>query len=386
MTSKNVGREERPHVGLQAGGLSLLPIRLPNARSSLSRLYKIRRGAEAVERGERERAKELLNVATGGAPVLTIDVAAGRYWNEAGRHHADAAATWRDLERLIGYFGQDKLLSDVTTDDVTRLVAWRRGHRVRGNAFVSPATVNRSTTQVLQKLFTRAKKSWGMRFDQEPLWREHRLKEPEERVRELMADEAIRIDASMRPDYEPFFRFARASGARLRECLLRWSEVDWSSQQITKIGKGNRRIVVPITPTIRSILWPLRAHHEQMVFTYVGARTRSGRVKGQRYPITFNGIKTQWKRLRARAKIEGFRFHDFRHDLGTKLLSTSRGPERWFALMLLKTPRQNPPNEPPKEPTADAHDDEDNRHELVVLRRAVEQYDERGCARRSKAA
>src|SRR6187551_2876152 len=34
----------------------------------------------------------------------------------------------------------------------------------------------------------------------------------------------------------------------------------------------------------------------------------------------FSGAKTQWRRTRARAGVEGFRFHDFRHDLGTKLL------------------------------------------------------------------
>jgi integrase len=252
-------------------------------------------------------------------------VAAGRYWTEVGRHHADSAGTWRDLDRLVGYFGKDKLLAETRDDDVARLVAWRRAHRIRGAqgrevAFISPTTVNRSTTQVMQKLFTRAKQSWGMSFEREPNWRKHRLREPEECARELRDDEAERIDAAMRADYEPFFSFARASGLRLRECLLRWSEVDWRAGQIKKKGKAGRTVVVPITSTIRAILWPLRGHHNEVVFTYIAERTRQGRVKGARYPITFNGIKTQWRRLRARAKVEGFLFHDFRHDLATKLL------------------------------------------------------------------
>lgn len=282
-----------------------------------------RREAAAVERGERERAKELLKIASGGVETLTIDVAAGRYWTEVGMHHADSAGTWRDLERLISYFGKDKRLADIRDDDVAQLVAWRRGHRVkarRDGALVSPATVNRSVTQPLQKLFTRARRSWGIRFDREPDWRAHRLSEPQERVRELHNDEAARIDAAMRPDYEAFFDYARASGSRLRECLLRWSEVNWSAGQIRKTGKGGRLVTVPITPTIRAILWPLRGHHDEWVFTYVAERTRGGRVKGLRYPITYNGVKTQWRRLRARAKVEGFRFHDFRHDLATRML------------------------------------------------------------------
>ena len=282
-----------------------------------------KREAEAVERGQREIARELLKVATGGAAALTLDVAAGRYWTEVGQHHADSDGTWRDLERLISHFGKDRPLFDIGDDEVAKLVAWRRGHKVKGRKagpFVSPATVNRSTTQVLQKLFTRARKSWGMRFDSEPNWRTHRLPEPQERVRELHSDEAERIDAAMRPDYEPFFDFARATGLRLKECLLRWPEVNWSAGQISKAGKGGRIVTVPITPTVRAIIWPLRGHHNEFVFTYIAQRTRVGRIKGQRYPIKYNGIKTQWRRIRARAKVEGFRFHDFRHDLATKLL------------------------------------------------------------------
>ncbi|MCP4284080.1 MAG: hypothetical protein GY792_06470 [Gammaproteobacteria bacterium] len=83
-----------------------------------------RREAEAVERGERERAKELLKIATGVVEALTIDMAAGRYWTEVGKYHADAAGTWRDLERLIGYFSAEKRLVDITNDDVTSGLHW----------------------------------------------------------------------------------------------------------------------------------------------------------------------------------------------------------------------------------------------------------------------
>ncbi|WP_407123158.1 tyrosine-type recombinase/integrase [Bradyrhizobium sp. STM 3561] len=43
------------------------------------------------------------------------------------------------------------------------------------------------------------------------------------------------------------------------------------------------------------------------------------RVRGQRYPMTYNGTKAAWQ-LRARAGVQDFRFHDFRHDFGTKVL------------------------------------------------------------------
>jgi integrase len=252
------------------------------------------------------------------------------YWTEIGQHHAGATNTWRDLERLVEYFGPTKLLTEITDDSVAQLVAWRRGHRVvrarkqKDNdpayaPLISNATVNRSTTEVLKKLYTRAK-AWGLRFDREPNWKAHWLAEPQERVRELVGDEDQRLSAATREDYRPFFDFARASGLRLRECLLQWSEVDWDARQIRKPGKGGKLVTVPITSSIRTILWPLRGHHPEHVFTYVCRRTRDSRVKGYRYPLTYSGVKATWKRLRTSAKVVGFRFHDFRHDVGTKLL------------------------------------------------------------------
>jgi integrase len=159
--------------------------------------------------------------------------------------------------------------------------------------FVAPATVNRSTTEVLKKLFTRAK-AWRIRFDHEPNWKQHWLREPQERVRELHGGEADRLDDATRDDYRPILEFASASGLRLNECLLRWSEVNWDARKIEKHGKGGRRVGVPITNAIREILWPLRGDHDEMVFTYIASRTRKHQnlVKGMRYPITYSGLKS----------------------------------------------------------------------------------------------
>jgi integrase len=153
------------------------------------------------------------------------------------------------------------------------------------------------------------------------------LPEPVERVRELQDDEADAIDAAMRSDYEPFFAFARASGLRFRECVtLRWSEVNFGTKQITRIGKGGRRVVFPITDDIREIIFPLQGQHPDFVFTYLAiyGNKRLGRVRGERYPLTVNGAKTAWQRIRANAGLKDFRFHDFRHDFGSKLLRDSK--------------------------------------------------------------
>ena len=279
---------------------------------------KTKREAEAAERLERVRAERYLDQTSAVRTSLRLDDVAGRYWNEVGQHHAGADNTWRQIGFVIDFLGKDKLLTDITGDDVARLVAWRRSHKRKDGSPISPFTVN-DTTEQLKKLFTRAK-AWGAKFDREPVWRDHWLDEPQERVRELQEAESDRLDAAMRSDYGPFFAFARASGMRLDECLLRWSEVDWSTNRITKPGKGGKLVTLPMTTGIREILWPLRYHDPEYVFTYLAQRTRGDRVQGRRYPITYSGIKTAWRRLRKRAGVTGFQFHDFRHDFGTKLL------------------------------------------------------------------
>ena len=52
----------------------------------------------------------------------------------------------------------------------------------------------------------------------------------------------------------------------------------------------------------------------------VDGNKRLGLVRGQRYPLTYTGAKSVWQRMRRKAGVVDFRFHDFRHDFGSKLL------------------------------------------------------------------
>lgn len=297
---------------------------------------KSKREAEAVEREIKTKAKADVEQAklTGKGP-LTLDLAAGRYWLERGQGLAGSADTERDLARLIAYFGPNKRLDEITDAEVAALVAWRRGQTIKGRSkdkagnavrTVSAATVNRSTTGVLRQLFTRAKRVWRYQFPKEPHWQAHWLKEPTERVRELHDHEAAALDASVRDDYAPWLEFARLTGLRLNETLLRWSEVNWSAGQIKTTGKRGKIVTTPITSAVKALLEPLRDHHPDYVFTFVckraGCNPKTGKfyIRGERYPITYSGAKTGWRRTREKSKVEDFRFHDIRHDTATKLL------------------------------------------------------------------
>ena len=287
-----------------------------------------RKDAEKFESVEREKAKALVKAMKRSAVSLLIDDVADRLWNESAQHDAEPDATETNLARLIDYFGKAKPLTDIDHNEAKKMVAWRRGHHVKGSEkapLISNATVNRSATKVLQRIFTFAKAE-GAQFEREPRWTELLLPEPLERVRELHDDEVAAFDEAMRDDYEPFFEFVRASGLRQKECVtLRWTEVNFGARQIVRIGKGGRRVVFPITDTIREILYPLQGQHPEFVFTYVVVygNKRLHRVRGQRYPLTLTGTKSAWQRMRAKSGVKDFRFHDYRHDFGTKLLRDS---------------------------------------------------------------
>lgn len=295
-----------------------------------------RKEAERFEAVERIKAKSLVKAMARSRASLQIDDVACRLWNDQAQYDAEPKATETNLARLIDYFGKSKPLTEIDHKTAKEMVAWRRGHRVKRRGkrtkeeeqalpLVSNATVNRSTTKVLQRLFTFAKAEKAT-FENEPDWEALLLPEPEERVRELKIEEADALDNAMRADYGPFFDFVRASGMRLRECVtLRWSDVDFGTRQIVRLGKGGRRVVFPITPMVREILFPLQGQHPEFCFTYVAfyGNKRLGRVRGQRYPLTYTGAKTVWQRLRTCSGLKDFRFHDFRHDFGTKLLRDS---------------------------------------------------------------
>ena len=273
-----------------------------------------KREAEKVEAAEREKAKARVAVQMAARASLRLDDVAGRWWHEKGQHHACSRNSWKRLSLLIEFFGKDKLVPDITDDDVVKLVACRRGHRTRSGALLAAGTVN-LTIMALKTLFA----SLRPRV-REPEWRRHWLPVRQEHPRELVGDEAERLEAATRDDYAPLFAFAMATGLRQSECLLLWSQIDFGARQIRRTGKGGQPVATPITPTIREILWPLRGQHPEHVFTYVAVRTHRGWVKGRRYPVTLAGLRAHWHRLRKVAGVSDFRFHDFRHDLATKAL------------------------------------------------------------------
>lgn len=319
----------------------LIDFQLGGRRFCISTEATTKRAAQELEQNERERAKQAIAAeraavaAFRGEAPLTMGLAVSKYWTEAGMHQVNAATTWTDLNRALAFFGADRRIDDIRDIDMSTMVAKRRGETIKGRkkmADGSPAplvklsTVNRSTTDLMRKLLTHARKKWKIALPHEPEWKTHRLKEGGELVREMKAGAQEADIATALPDgYRDLWRFAVASGLRLAECFLQWSQIDWEAETITVVQKGSRSHTIPLTREMRAILSSSRGHHDEWVFCYLASRTkRDGsrvlRERGKRYPVSYEGMKTEWRRkVKTDLDLE-LRFHDMRHTRATRTL------------------------------------------------------------------
>lgn len=286
-----------------------------------------KRRAEQVEAAERKKAEAL---SASLSKPMTVKEACARYWIEIGQHAATADDIFAYLGRIEKEFGGTTMLTTLTTNRIALAVGSRRTHTVkRGDQAtpVSNATVNRTLTEPLRRVMRRATKVWEQQL-KEVAWTELLLPEAGERIREATDHEEANILAAIRPDFRPAIEFAIATGCRLEEVVgLVWERVYWTAGTMEIRGKGRRGAeeqirIIPITAKIRRILWPLKDHHKTAVFTYVAVRPdkQAQIARGERVPITYEGLKTQWRRSKRSSGVNDFRFHDTRHTALTRLV------------------------------------------------------------------
>lgn len=131
-----------------------------------------RRAAEVYEARQRQAAAE---GRLGEASQLTLDLAAGKWFAEHGRHRGDADQQLKRLQRLVTLFPKDIRLAEITTSIVSDAMQKRRsltftrakprigkdGRTIPPKAYaVSNATVNRDVIQTLRPVLIRAATIW----------------------------------------------------------------------------------------------------------------------------------------------------------------------------------------------------------------------------------
>lgn len=292
---------------------------------------KNKKEAEALEREWREQAiADNKAMVRSGREPITLRIAASQYITQVMDGKPSAGDAYRALDQLVRFIGGSTRMEDITDRHIAAYVANRRMDRRFGKAtfkdgtpmtLVSGATINREVA-VLKRVFRRVVRTCKIPLPNEPDWRSHRQAEEQERVREFNDQEQDKLYAGIRPDYLPWFEFAHNSGLRLAETILRWTSVNFKTGQIRVKGKGDKWVVAQITPTIRAILQPLVGDHGEYVFTYVAKRTikRLNIERGQRYPLTYSGIQSHWRRFKKANDLHDLRIHDIRHDAASKIV------------------------------------------------------------------
>lgn len=286
-----------------------------------------RREAEKRLKAKRIEAQTVIPQALGAAP-MTFAVASTRWFNEAGGQRSDPDEPARYLRWLQPKIGRATMVKDIDDNMMARIVAMRQAEKV------SAATINRTVVEPMRAILFRARDVWKQAV-QKIEWKTHLQEEPKERVRELSDTEENSILKAIRPDYRAAFEFAVLSALRLDELvMMQWEHVDFGARKIHLVGKGKVIGYIPISVTMERVLRSQQVHGviTGPVWHYQAKRRQAGEVAelGPR-PMTYEGLKTEWRRGRKRAGLPssrkdpllGYRWHDNRHTAVTRLVRDS---------------------------------------------------------------
>lgn len=211
------------------------------------------------------------------------------------------------LKPTFGHLPMDK----ITPLSIERLKSDLKKAKSRLDRPYSPATI-KHVLVIIRRLFNLARK-WGLYDGQNPMERVSMPKVDNTVVRFLTAAELGRLQATLNKwpckETVAIIRFAMLTGFRRGEIVgLKWAQVDMDNGYVTlSAPKGGKTVSVPVSDAAMDVL---RSRERKSNYVFPG---RDGR---RRYE--FAG---PWKRVLADAKIENFRFHDFRHNFASQLAS-----------------------------------------------------------------
>lgn len=253
-------------------------------------------------------------------------------------HHKGYEKTLHTLDNNFSPI-MPRRLNEITGRDLELVrTSWLTG----GN---KPATANRKMGTI-SGVFSRAAE-WGL-ISEHPLERLKQLKvDSKGQVRYLSPDEAERLRGAldarqeqMRAEREsankwrqerdrqpledlravtftdhlkPMILLALNTGVRRGELFsLKWSDVNFDTKTITVVGATAKTSETRHIPTNKEALATLREWKKQGEGVgYVFAGQEGGRMED---------VKSAWLKLLERAEIQGFRWHDMRHDFASRLV------------------------------------------------------------------
>ena len=229
-------------------------------------------GCAAKRDAERFEGNHRRKVALGeqAKPTITLEDACNTWQEMVGDHRKNRATSLYQLGYLIAGIGATRPLHDLNFKEIQDYTAKRR-------AMVSETSVNREIE--LLRAVVRWTKPRGYEVP-EIEWGKLMFREPQERVRELSADEQERLFDALHDNLKPLVEFALLSGKRRSEITtLRWSDVDLVGKRATVTIKGGDRHKFPLSPRMLEIIkaQPPRSARRCLP-TSASATHRSGRT------------------------------------------------------------------------------------------------------------
>jgi integrase len=258
--------------------------------------------------------------------VLTFSQLADFYWERDGRKLKSADTLKYRLEGLKAHFA-DRAPGDIRAGDIEDFLAGleQPGRFQKRHATVrerQPSTINRWRA-LLRRVF-----SWAVENDyldrtpfNKPGVRASLVKarpENDSRDRRLSDSEFRRLMATAGPRLKPLIVVALYTGMRRGEMLkLTWSDLDAHPGWIrlrSRTTKSGRPRILPIHPDVQAVFDFLRTD-------------AMGQPKPSAAPVFSNEVgepvrnfREAWSGALKRAGIIGFRWHDLRHEFGSRNL------------------------------------------------------------------
>lgn len=304
-----------------------------------------RKGAEAYEARRRREIAE----GKDDREAVTLDVAAGRWWRDVGKHNRTADTIEKRIKTVLRLIGPETLIEDIKAATVQDAIQRRREEPVinaaseagaakrkkRGEIVavkkVSNSTVNRDVIDTLRPILRHAEEVYEVPLPR-IAWRKLRLKEPPPVVQEFSHTQIKAWSDQLGDTERVFLAIALTYGPRLGELFFPPSslQLDNPSNPRLLLGryKGREWRDSRKDGSLHEV--PLLPHHAR-VLAALATRAAAAKLdviwfdetpKGDLIEISYWGMTSRLRRAAERAGLGDVKrlLHGMRHHAGTQLL------------------------------------------------------------------
>lgn len=307
-----------------------------------------RKGAEAYEARRRREIAE----GKDDREAITLDVAAGRWWRDTGRHNRTADTIEKRIKTVLRLFGPETLIEDIKAATVLDAIQRRRDEpavnaaadagaakrKKRGELVVvkkvSNSTVNRDIIDTLRPILRHAEEVYELPLPR-IAWRKLRLKEPPPIVQEF-SQAQIQAWSDQLGDVERIFlAIALTYGPRLGELFFPPASLQLDNPNNPKLLLGRYKgrewrdsrkdgslHEVPLLPHHARVLAALAARAAAAKLDVIWFDEVGGAENPRLIEISYWGMTSRLRRGAQRAGLGDIRrlLHGMRHHAGTQLL------------------------------------------------------------------